>query len=45
MIEIRGMIMSDDERGRMKVAVVAGRGEAGFQQINAGPQRPRLITG
>jgi len=33
LIEIRGRIMSDDERGKMRVAVVAARGEGrGFSQ-------------
>jgi hypothetical protein len=29
LIEIRGRIMSDDERGKMKVAVVAARAKGG----------------
>jgi hypothetical protein len=39
--------MSDDERGKMRAAVVAGWGEGrGFgvsaQQINTGPRTPQL---
>ena len=42
--------MSDDERGKMRAAVVAGRGEGrGFgvsaQQIHAEPRTPQLLTG